>query len=119
MNTSKADKSNKYMLLFFIVIYTFVTISHIFYLPHYNTDNSKNIFISKEHHDSAHLHRVDKSTIDEKKKSVADVINLATIVLLFICIGTALLSLKSPIVAPNYLLINRQYSYLSFCTFRI
>ena len=129
METFKNSSSGKFFLLFVTTTYLFIAISHIFFLPHYNVDNTTNPVVSnsifkrhtsgKNQQETSQLRRTDKSTLEEKKKLISNITILATIAFLLISIFGLFKVSASPLFPRNYLFFNRQYSYLSLCTFRI
>ncbi|WP_295654750.1 hypothetical protein [uncultured Mucilaginibacter sp.] len=129
METFKNSSSGKFLLLFVTTTYLFIAISHIFFLPHYNVDNTTRPVVSnsifkrhtsgKNQQETSQLRRTDKSTLDEKKKLISNITVLVTIAFLLVSIFGLYNTLTTPLFPRKYLFINRQYSYLSLCTFRI
>lgn len=119
----------KHLLLLLATAYLFIAVTHIFFLPHYNVDNTtkpaaaNSIFkchiSAKSQPETPRLHRVDKSTLDDKKSVIPAAAQLGTIVLFLISIFGAVQRIVKFEIPRNYQLANRQYSYLNFCTFRI
>ena len=117
------------MLLFLTVTYLFIAVSHIFYLPPAGQNNvqkpvsANSIFkrrsTDKNQPESPNLKRPDKSTFEEKKKVLPDIGQLVTLAFILTHFGESGFSVTPKSFPRNYLLTNRQYSYLTFCTFRI
>ena len=129
MDKRKLNKLNTSILLFLTVTYLFIAVSHIFYLPPNNLSSSQkhvaanSIFkrrvTDKNQRESPSLKRPDKSTIEEKKKVLDDITQLVSVAFILTYFGESLLSVKPEPSPHNYLLANRQYAYLTLCTFRI
>jgi hypothetical protein len=129
VNTLKKINAEKHILLFCMVTYLFVAVLYVFYLPHYNVDNTQAPLVSnsifkrntfdKANQGPIRIQRTDKSTFEEKKKAVADVTPVIFIAFVLIYALSGLLELKAEIPPSKNLIYNRQYSYLSLCTFRI
>lgn len=117
------------MLLFLTVTYLFIAVSHIFYLPSNGQSNSQkpiaanSIFkrrsTDKNQSEFPNVKRPDKSTFEEKKKVMADISQLVSLAFILTHFGETGLSTAPKSFPRNYLLIDRQYSYLTLCTFRI
>lgn len=114
-------------MLVLVSAYTFMTVLHIFYLPHYTADRNTPAYIlnlkqgkpSDNKSTLPHTKRTDKVTTNEKRSFLPEVAELVPLILLLIIVFGAFSSLKPRYVRPAYLLVNKQYSYLHFCAIRI
>lgn len=129
MKETRQNKFNTYALLFVVIAYLFIAVSHIFYLPQLTSGNatgpaSSNSIFKRQNTDLIHqdmyfLQRTDKSTIDERKKILSDIAQLACVT--FILLLACLFPVRSlhQFYPRNYTITNGQYTYLALCTFRI
>jgi hypothetical protein len=132
MQSSNTDIVKKLQVLIIAACYIFIAVSHMFFLPRLTELGSKAVALS---HNSifkrksettiaaaSHINffqRTDKFIVNDKK-SVIDLLNM--VVASFILLLFARLIWK---LNPKHFLtlhwpaVNYQYSYLSFCTFKI
>jgi hypothetical protein len=121
----------KLLVIMVVAIYSFIAISHLYYLPGTNqpfkrtftVQNSifkrrtENLNVSAK--SINYLQRTDKFTVNDKK-SAADFLNavVGCFILLLFTLQLWKLNLRPyrNFFRPN---INHQYVYLSLCTFRI
>lgn len=124
-------KLNSTKLLLLTLTYLFISVAFVFYLPPetllYSVPKSSVGFSStkgnqqhKGQQDSAQMRRPDKSTLEERKNVIITPLALAALIAVLIWVGSIAFTVLSIVRLPeNYLLNNRQYAYLTLCTFRI
>ena len=131
LKMAKLNKLNTTKLILLTVTYLFISTAFIFYLPpqtllYAATGNSAVVVSAKinhQHHgqpESAQIRRPDKSTLEERKNVTINPLALAALTAILIWVACiAFASMPKVCLPQNYLLNNRQYSYLTLCTFRI
>ena len=131
MQTSNINKVKKLQVLLVSACYIFIAVSHMFFLPRLTELNGKaslsqnSIFKRKPETTIAtisHINffqRTDKFIVNDKKSAI-DLLNIV--------VGSFILLLFARLIwklnpkhfrAFHWSAVNHQYSYLSFCTFKI
>ncbi|WP_461448654.1 hypothetical protein [Mucilaginibacter sp.] len=127
---NKGINGFNWQVMFLLLVYVFITATHILLLaPHGGGDYSVKITHAAVVKNNAvasaipvifQIRRIDKCTIDEKTLSFAAVcFVLGNSFLLLILFFDALKRKKTLFAWDSYKFQNKQYAYLTLCTFRI
>lgn len=132
MQSSNTDKVKKLQVLVIAACYIFIAVSHMFFLPRLTELSSKatalshnSIFKRKAEATVAaasHINffqRTDKFIVNDKK-SVIDLLNMVVGSFILLLFARLIWKLNPEHFRTfHWSAVNYQYSYLSFCTFKI
>lgn len=129
MKRKSIEKFN-WRIISVLVLYAFITATHIILLPFHSELNPSNSTTQNSIYNTRQvaapipvllqLRRIDKCTLDEKSSSLSIVFFALTISFLFlISFFDALKKRKMLFAWDTYSFHNKQYAYLTLCTFRI
>lgn len=131
MQNSNTDIVKKLQVLLIAACYIFIAVSHMFFLPRLTELSSKaasshnSIFKRKAETTIAmisHINffqRTDKFIVNDKK-SVIDLMSMVVGSFILLLFARNIWKLNSKhFLTFNWSTVNYQYSYLSFCTFKI
>ena len=131
MKQSRSDIFKKLQVLFIAACYIFIAVSHIFFLPRLTGPvaeaavSHNSIFKRKTETTVASLshvnffQRTDKFIMNDKKSAI-DLLNMVVGSFILLLFAQRLWKLNPQrLLTINWSATDSQYSYLSFCTFKI
>ncbi|MBB6108300.1 hypothetical protein [Mucilaginibacter lappiensis] len=131
MKQSRSDIIKKLQVLFIAACYTFIAVSHIFFLPRLTAPvpeaavSHNSIFKRKTETivtSLSHVNffqRTDKFIMNDKKSAI-DLLNMVVGSFILLLFAQRLWKFNPQhLLTINWSVTDSQYSYLSFCTFKI